>query len=108
MANKLILVTGDRDGVGKTTLAVNLAARLSQIRHQPVIVIDADAFCRNEAAQAAGTSPGMNVLQSLDQIANKQLSWPMVRGRLPTNAAGIGVINWAANSREAQRLTSDQ
>ena len=108
MANKLILFTGDRDGVGKTTLAVNLAARLSQIRHQPVAVIDSDPLCRNESAQAAGTSPGTSVMQFLDQLASQQLSWPMMRGRLSTNASGIGVINLAAHARDAQRLVPEQ
>ena len=36
MSNKIILVTGPHEGVGKTTLAANLAARYAQIRHQPV------------------------------------------------------------------------
>src|SRR5262245_14840532 len=108
MPNKLIAITGERDGVGKTTLAVNAAARLSQIRHQPAIVIDLDPFCRGESAQAAAISPGMSVLQILDQLASKQLSWPMLRGRLPTNAAGVGVVNLAPSARDVERLTAEQ
>ena len=42
MANKIIVVTGPHEGVGKTTLCANLAARYSQMRHQPVTLIDAD------------------------------------------------------------------
>jgi Flp pilus assembly CpaF family ATPase/MinD-like ATPase involved in chromosome partitioning or flagellar assembly len=108
MANKLILVTGDRDGVGKTTIAVNLAARLSQMRHQPVVVIDADPLCRNESAQAVGTSPGASVLTSLDQLAGRQISWPMFRGRIPTSNTGVGVINLATSPRDISRLTPEQ
>ena len=83
MANKLIAVTGERDGVGKTTLAANMAGRLSQIRHQMALLIDTDPFCRGESAQAAAMTPGTNVLQILDQLASKQLSWPMLRGPHP-------------------------
>jgi len=108
MANKLILVTGDREGVGKTTLAVNVAARLSQIRRQPVAVIDTDPYCRNEVAQAAGTGTGTSVLQFLDQLASRQITWPMVRGRLATNAAGVGVVNLGANARDTSRMTPEQ
>src|SRR5207302_8231785 len=106
--NKLIVITGDRDGVGKTTLAVNLAARLGQLRHQPVAVIDTDPLCRNEAAQAAGTSAGTNVMHLLDQLASRQISLAMLRGRIPTNETGIGIVALAATAREAERLTPEQ
>src|SRR5258706_300889 len=108
MANKLIVITGDRDGVGKTTLAVNLAARMSQTRHQPVAVIDTDFLCRNEAAQAAGTSTGTSVVHLLDQLASRQISIAMLRGRIPTNENGLGVVSLAGTAREAERLTPDQ
>ncbi len=108
MANKLIVVTGDRDGVGKTTLAINLAARLAQTRHQPVALIDTDPLCRNEAAQAAGTSLGTSVVHLLDQLASRQISLAMLRGRIPTNEAGLGVVSLAASAREAERLTPEQ
>ncbi len=108
MPNKLIAVTGDRDGVGKTTLAINIAARLSQIRHQPVLILDADTLCRGEVAQASGAHPGTSVMQMLDQLAAKQLSWAMVRGRMPVSASGIGVFALAPHAREALRLTAEQ
>jgi len=108
MANKLIVVTGDRDGVGKTTLAINLAARLAQTRHHPVALIDTDVLCRNEAAQAAGMSPGTSVVHLLDQLASRQISMAMLRGRIPTNDAGIGVVNLAGTSKDAERLSPEQ
>ncbi len=108
MANKITVITGERDGVGKTTLAVNLAARLSQVRHQPVIVVDADALCRGECSQAAGIGAGPSLTQILDQIARKQVSWPILRGRIPFNSAGVGVVPLAPHSRDAERLTIEQ
>ena len=108
MANKLIVVTGDRYGVGKTTLAVNLAARMSQLRHQPVALIDGDTLCRNDVALAAGTSVGTSVTHLLEQLASRQISLAMLRGRIPTSPAGIGVVHLAATPREAERLTPEQ
>jgi len=108
MANKLIVVTGDREGVGKTTLAVNLAARLHLLHHRQVAVIDADLLCRQEAAHAAGTAAGTTVLHLLDQLASRQISLAMLRGRIPTNDAGLGIVSLAAVSKEAERLTPEQ
>ena len=39
MTNKIILVTGPHEGVGKTTLAANLAAHYAKVRRQPVMLI---------------------------------------------------------------------
>src|ERR1700693_5373016 len=108
MPNKIIAVTGDRDGVGKTTLAINIAARISQTKHQPVMLIDTDPLCRGESAQAAGVNAVTNVLQILDQLASKQVSWPMLRGRVAVNSTGVGVIPLAPHVRETERLTPDQ
>ena len=108
MGNKLIVVTGDRDGVGKTTLAINLSARLSQTRHQPVALIDTDPLCRSEVAQAAGTSTGISVIHLLEQLASRQISLAMLRGRIPTNEAGLGMVSLGATAREAERLSPDQ
>ncbi len=109
MPNKIIAVTGPHEGVGKSTLAVNLAAHLAQVRHQPVILIDADRLCRGETAQvAAAAASAPNVTQLVDQLLSKQVSLPMLRGRLPLNRMQIGVMNLAPQARDAQRLTPDQ
>jgi Flp pilus assembly CpaF family ATPase/MinD-like ATPase involved in chromosome partitioning or flagellar assembly len=108
MANKLVVVTGDRDGVGKTSLAINLASRLSQLHHHTSIVIDADPLCRGESAQLAAVQATATVSQLLDQLALRQTSWAMIRGRVPANAAGVGVMNLAPHPKEAAAITIEQ
>src|SRR5258708_1901387 len=108
MANKIFIVTGPREGVGKTTLAANLAARMSQLRRQPVILIDTDPACQGETAQIAGGSPTLNVATCLEQLASKQMLLPMFRGRVPINRLGIGVMNLAGYSKQADQISNDQ
>jgi len=108
MANKIIVVTGSREGVGKTTLAANIAARYSQIRHQPVVLVDADMLCRGETGQMAGATSSSTVLQILDQLATKQLTLALLRSRIAMNRLGIGTIQLASDPREVERLTSEQ
>ena len=44
MSNKLIVVTGPREGVGKTTVAVNLAIALQRRSSKAVSLLDADFY----------------------------------------------------------------
>ena len=108
MANRIITVIGPHEGVGKTTLAVHLAARLSNARRQPVILLDTDPLCRAEAAQMAGAPNALSVFQVLDQLATQKLSLPMLRGRVPTNRAGIGTIGLAPTGTDNRLLAPDQ
>jgi pilus assembly protein CpaF len=108
MANKIIIVTGPHEGVGKTTLAANLSSRYAQIRHQPVILIDTDPLCRGQVAQVTGTSPTLSVLQILEQLANRQVAIPMLRGRIPTNRLGVGTLPLGLQARDVDRLTPEQ
>ncbi len=99
MSNKIIVVTGPHEGVGKTTLAANLAARYAQTRRLPVVLVDTDTLCRNEASQIAGAPSSLSIFQILEQLASKQLSLPMLRGRISFNRLNIGVITLALSER---------
>jgi len=107
MPNKIVIVTGDR-GSGKTTLAINIAARLAAVRKLPVILIDSDVTGRADLAQAAGLTIGGNVSQIIEQLANKQITLPLLRGRVPVNRANIGLLNLAPTARDADKITPEQ
>jgi Flp pilus assembly CpaF family ATPase/MinD-like ATPase involved in chromosome partitioning or flagellar assembly len=108
MSNKIIVVTGPHEGVGKTTLAVNLATRYALTRRLPVVLVDTDAFCRGETGLMAGAAASVSVFQILDQLANKQISIPMLRGRIPLNRLNIGTIGLAPLERESGKITNEQ
>jgi Flp pilus assembly CpaF family ATPase/MinD-like ATPase involved in chromosome partitioning or flagellar assembly len=108
MANKIVIMTGAREGVGKTTLAANFAARYSHIHSQPVILVDTDTLCRSDLSGVAGSHPGPTVLTILENIVNKRFSLSMLRGRIPINRSGIGVINLAEQTKDIEHITSEQ
>lgn len=108
MANKIIVVTGPHEGVGKTTLAANIATRYAQLRRQSILILDTDPLGRAEAAQVAGCSPTLTVFQVLDQLATQQITPAMLRGRVPFNRSGIGAMGLMPPGRESDHLTSEQ
>ncbi len=108
MANKIIVVTGPREGIGKSTLAANLASRFSQIRKQPVILVDTDPLVRQEGAQLAGGSPSLSVVSVIEQLAAKQTSLPMLRGRIPINRQGVGVMSLGSSTKDLASLTPER
>src|SRR5258708_25679016 len=108
MANKIIVVMGPHEGVGKTTLAVNLAVRYAQARRQPVIILDTDALCQGETAMVCGASSPSTIFQLLNQLAQKQITIPMLRGRIPLNRLNIGVLALASTELEASRISIEQ
>lgn len=107
MPNKIVIVTGDR-GSGKTTLAVNLAARLATLRKLPVIMVDTDLLAHGDLAQTAGTHAGGTVSQLVEQLANKQITLPMLRGRVALSKANLGLLNLGTSTKDAEKLTPAQ
>src|SRR4051812_36157903 len=108
MANKIFLIVGPHEGVGKTTLAVNLAARLAQLRKIPLLLVDTDMVARGETAQVAGTASGGSVNHIVDQLATKAVSPAMLRSRIPLNRLGVGSVMIAPGTRAGEGLSSDQ
>jgi pilus assembly protein CpaF len=106
MAHKIILVIGPQQGVGKTTLAANLAAQFAQHQHQPVLCIDTDLDGRGSMAQISGTTPAISLTALLDQLVAK-VALPILRGRVPTNPFNIGTIPYSTNGK-APELSAEQ
>ena len=104
MANRIISCDGPHEGVGKSTLAVNLAARIAQFKRTPIVLIDTDPLCRGEDAQIAGATSGGTVNYLLDQLATKMLSLATLRNRIPLNRFGIGSLTLAPSAALQQRL----
>ncbi len=107
MANKIIVMTGPHERVGKTTLAANVAARFSQLRRQPVILIDTDSLCRGELSVISGTPPSPSAMDLLDQLANQKIALSLLRGRIPLNPQNVGSLPIVTQTRELERLTPE-
>jgi pilus assembly protein CpaF len=108
MPNKLIVLAGPHEGVGKTTLGVNIAYRYSQASKRPVLLIDTDPLDRGEVAQITGTTATWSVPQILELLAARKTTLAMLRGRVPINRFGLGVLSLAPANKDTPPLTTEQ
>jgi pilus assembly protein CpaF len=108
LSKNIFVVTGPHEGVGKTTLAANLAAHYARTRRVPVVLVDTDVQGRGEAGQIAGTPSPLNIFQLLEQLANKQLSVATLRSRIVFNRFNIGTLAVAPGDRPSQSISVDQ
>src|SRR3989338_1458012 len=100
---KIIAVSGPKAGMGKTVLALNLAALRAAQTGRGVVLIDMDPFCRRELLTWAGLTRAPSVRELLEYY-NKAGGGPkavdMVRGKIPFGAQGVAVLSMGASFKE--------
>lgn len=76
-SGKVIVVFSSKGGVGKTTLAVNLAMALNLLSHHPVAIVDLDLQFGDVAALLGDLPPGnihdLAVAPTVDRLAIERL-----------------------------------
>ncbi len=95
---KIITVTGPKEGMGKSILALNLAALRSSQTGRGVVLVDADPFCRGELFSWAGIRQEhlMPTLKDLMDFYSKAGGGPravdLVRGKILVGKSGVAVL----------------
>jgi pilus assembly protein CpaF len=111
MANQLIVVSGPKEGAGKTTFAVNFAMQYVLSSKKPVVILDCDTKVRGEISYYTKntvyeTVEDLSSLVSKINIENADTS--LFKGRILFSDSGIGVLKLAENPASAVKLTADQ
>lgn len=86
MTTRIITITNNKGGVGKTTTVVNLAAGLAR-QSRRVLVVDADPQANTTFALLGPIAPAVTLYDVL--VAN---SVPMPRAVTPTHARGVDLV----------------
>jgi len=89
---RVIVFSGPKEGVGKTTLALNLALAWAGTQSRNVIIVHLDPMCRNELSFMLGLQPP--TLASLSQMVGKDVNVlsKLLKGRVPISQWGVGVL----------------
>jgi pilus assembly protein CpaF len=89
---RVVVFSGPKEGVGKSTIAMNLALAWAGTQSRNVIIVHLDPLCRNELSFMLGLTPP--TLASLTQLIGKDAAvlGKLLKGRVPISQWGVGVL----------------
>ncbi len=100
--NKVFVVSGPKEGVGKTAIALNLGTNYAVMNNKETIIVELDPYCRKEMIQYFSGSSSETVYHLFSLIKRQKMEDidpQILRGRIPLNAQKVGAIS-LANKRE--------
>jgi pilus assembly protein CpaF len=106
--NKIIAISGPKEGVGKSTFAINFAIQYALTTKQKVVILDGDTKCRNDISYYLNsvmfeTVP--NLWTAVEKVKLSGLDVSLFKGRIPFDEQGIGVLNIAKSFEMFKTLT---
>jgi len=102
---RIIAFSGPKEGVGKTTIALNLALAWAGTQSRNVIIVHLDPLCRSELPFMLGLQPP--TLASLAQFVGKDVGVlaKLLKGRVPISQWGVGVLPLGNKRSEAAEVS---
>ncbi len=107
-APRVITFSGPKEGVGKTSVCVNLALAWANYQKRNVLIIPLDPMCRQEQAMILGlTPPSMaEIVKTLGRESISALG-ALIRGKVPISPYGVGVLPLAKKRSDVARMSPD-
>jgi pilus assembly protein CpaF len=103
--SRVIVFTGPKEGVGTSTLCLNLALAWAGSQNRRVVIVHMDPLCRNDIAFLLGVNPP--TLASMAQLVgdNPTGLGKLLKGRIPMTQWGVGLLPLAAKRSEILGLS---
>ena len=111
MSTRIVAVTGARDGVGRTTFAVNMALSLIKETRSRVLLLDLDGESVGDCQALLGLPlQGEQAARSAVDFApyTDQLTSDQFRQYISAHPAGMGVIPLAPSPERSAELSLDK
>lgn len=104
---KVIAFSGPKEGVGKTTVALNLALAWAASQSRNVIIVHLDPLCRQELSYLLGVQPP--TLAGLAQLVGREAGVlaKLLKGRIPFSSWGVGVLPMGLKRSDTLNLSPD-
>ena len=103
---RVISVFAPKGGVGKTTVAVNLAVALREQTRGSVLLLDADVGVGNVTAVLAAPYR-MGLADLADSSPEEWTDAAFEHATTEHEASGVRVLTWGTDASESQRVTVD-
>jgi len=102
---RVIVFSGPKEGVGKTTICLNLALAWAGTQQRNVIIVHLDPLCRNDISFMLGLQPP--TLANLIQFVGKdvQVLAKLLKGRIPISQWGVGVLPLGSKRTDALNVS---
>lgn len=102
MACRFVVVGGARDGVGKTSFAVNIALSLLKETRTRVMIVDLDVSGVGDVAALLGIPDARTIAEFLPYV--DQLTPASFGPYIQAHGTGVGVLPLAANPQAARKV----
>ena len=108
IAPRVIAFSGPKEGVGKTSIVMNLALAWANYQKRNVLIIPLDPMCRAEHAQLLGLNPPSmaEIIRALGRESVSALG-ALLKGKIPISQWGVGVLPLAKRRSDIAKLSPD-
>jgi len=108
IAPRVITFSGPKEGVGKTSIVMNLALAWANYQKRNVLIIPLDPMCRAEHAQLLGLNPP-SMAELIRSVGRESVSalGALLKGKVPISQWGVGVLPLAKRRSDVAKMSPD-
>ena len=101
---RVIVFTGPKEGVGKTTACLNLALAWAGSQNRKVVIVHMDPLCRNDLNFVLGNLNPPSLASMIQLVGDSPTGGlgRLLKGRIPFSQWGVGLLPLAASRTEFQ------
>ncbi|OGR68818.1 MAG: hypothetical protein A2081_01040, partial [Elusimicrobia bacterium GWC2_61_19] len=105
---RVITFSGPKEGVGKTSIVMNLALAWANYQKRNVLILPLDPLCRAEHAQLLGLNPP-SMAEIIQQLGRESVGalGALLRGKIPISQWGVGVLPLSKRRSDIAKLSPD-
>lgn len=106
-APRVFAFTGPKEGVGKTTLVLNLAIAWAEMQKRPVLIVPLDPLARQEHGFYLGIRKPVSVADLVRALGSGAIAIAggLLRGKVSMTQVGVGVLPLGSTRQEVSMIS---